>query len=369
MIDLLKREHILLTPGPLSTSKNVRMAMLKDSCTWDVEYNTLVQDLRKKLLNIATKNQNDYTVIPMQGSGTFAVESVLTTVIGKSDKVLVISNGAYGDRISKICDVAGVNQIFYKGSQKEIPSLEEIEKILKENSDITHVAMVHCETTSGILNPIKEIGVLTKKYNKIYIVDAMSSFGGISFDLSDLQIDFMISSANKCIQGVPGFGFIIAKISELQKVKGQARSYSLDIYDQWEVMEKGNGKWRFTSPTHVVKAFYQAICELEIEGGVTARETRYNENQKTLVEGMRKLGFKALISRELQSPIITTFLAPNYENYTFEKFYQELKNKGFIIYPGKLTEEDSFRIGNIGEIYPKDIEKLVKEIENSIFWR
>ncbi len=368
-MEMPKREYILLTPGPLSTSDTVRQAMLKDSCTWDNEYNDLVQDMRAKLLNVATTAKEKYTVIPMQGSGSYAVESVLTTAIGKNHKVLIISNGAYGDRMGKICDVAGVNYVLYQESQTLHPSLEIIENYLKEDKDITHVAVVHCETTSGILNPIKEIGKIAKKYNKIYFVDAMSSFGGVVFDLNDLDIDFMVSSANKCIQGVPGFGFIVAKIDELKKTKGQARSLSLDIYDQWETMEKGNGKWRFTSPTHVVKAFYQAIKELELEGGVEARQKRYSENQRILVEGMEKLGFKPLVERKNQSPIITTFLAPSDESYTFEKFYNNLKEKGYVIYPGKLTEEESFRIGNIGEIYPADMEDLLKQIESSMFWK
>ncbi|MGL5355590.1 MAG: 2-aminoethylphosphonate--pyruvate transaminase [Cetobacterium sp.] len=365
---LKDRPYILLTPGPLTTSAEVKSAMLKDWCTWDSEYNFLVQDMRKRVLSIAEAD-DDYTMIPMQGSGTFSVEAVLTSTVGEDEKLLILSNGAYGDRMKTICDVAKVKNEFYKINQTESYDLTHLENILKTNSDITHVAVVHCETTSGILNSIKEISEIVKKYDKTFILDAMSSFGGIHFNVPEHNIDFLISSANKCIQGVPGFGFIIAKKEALLKSKGKARSHSLDIFDQWKVMESGNGKWRFTSPTHVVRAFYQALLELEIEGGVKAREARYKENQQELVKGMSLLGFNAIIPTEKQSPIITTFYAPAHPNYNFESFYSELKKHGFVIYPGKLTKEESFRIGNIGEVYPKDIKILIDSIEKSMFWK
>ena len=362
------KPYILLTPGPLTTSLGVKSAMLKDWCTWDNEYNSLVQDMRKKVLNIAEAGE-EYTMIPMQGSGTFSVEGVLTSTIGENEKVLILSNGAYGDRMKTICDTSKISNSIYKIEQIETYNLNYLEQIIKNNDSITHLAVVHCETTSGILNPIKEIGIIAKKYNKIFIVDAMSSFGGIHFSVPEYQIDFLISSSNKCIQGVAGFGFIIAKKSELLKCEGKSRSHSLDIFDQWKVMESGNGKWRFTSPTHVVRAFYQALLELEIEGGVKIRESRYIKNQDTLVKGMDSLGFKAIVHSENQSPIITTFYAPNHPKYKFETFYSKLKEHGFVIYPGKLTKDESFRIGNIGDVYYEDIKTLISSVEKSIFWR
>ncbi|MGL4253017.1 MAG: 2-aminoethylphosphonate--pyruvate transaminase [Fusobacteriaceae bacterium] len=368
MNNFKERPYILLTPGPLTTSETVREAMLKDWCTWDESYNSLVQDMREKILDIATEKKDEYTVIPMQGSGTFSVESVLTTAVGEEDKILIISNGAYGDRMIKISQIAQSNYKFLKFPQVSLPNLKEIEDTLKKDSNITHVAVVHCETTSGILNPIKEIGEIVKKYGKIYIVDAMSSFGGIEFDMDVLGIDFLISSSNKCIQGVPGFGFVIGKKSQMEKLEGKARSHSLDIYDQWKTMENGGGKWRFTSPTHVVRGFYQALLELEKEGGVKSREKRYRENHKILTEGMKDLGFKSIIDEKIQSPIITTFSAPKNVNYNFKDFYENLKNRGFVIYPGKLTEEESFRIGNIGDVYPEDMKNLLEAVKKSIVW-
>lgn len=227
------------------------------------------------------------------------------------------------------------------------------------------MAVVHCETTTGILNPLKEIAHMVKMHGKKLIVDAMSSFGGVPLDVEELGIDFMISSANKCIQGVPGFGFIIARKSELAHCKGVSRSLSLDIYDQWETMEKGHGKWRFTSPTHVVRAFKQAMDELEAEGGVQARHERYCRNHEVLVAGMRSLGFKTLLDDTIQSPIITSFLYPD-AAFDFKEFYKQLKTKGFVIYPGKISQADTFRIGNIGDVFPEDFSRLIDAIKSTI---
>jgi 2-aminoethylphosphonate-pyruvate transaminase len=356
--------YLLLTPGPLSTSKTVKAAMLRDWCTWDDDYNKgVVQHIRHKLVNLATKSVADYTSVLMQGSGTFSVESVIGSVIPETGKLLVISNGAYGDRICQIANRLKINNICYPVPETDLPDLEEVRNILLKAPEITHVAMVHCETTAGILNPVAEITRLVKTFSKIVIVDAMSSFGGIPFDVSDWEIDFLISSANKCIQGVPGFGFIIARKTELEKCKGIARSLSLDLFDQWEVMEKGNGKWRFTSPTHVVRAFAQALDELDKEGGIERRYERYQENHKILVTGMRKLGFETVLTDEIQSPVITSFVMP--QGFSFNKFYYDLKEKGFVIYPGKVAKQESFRIGNIGEVYPADIQRLLEAVKSA----
>ena len=239
-----------------------------------------------------------------------------------------------------------------------------IDTYLNEHPEVTHVSVVHCETTTGVLNPLEEIAAVVKRHGKILIVDAMSSFGGVPIDMAKLGIDFLISSANKCIQGVPGFGFIIARRSLMEKCKGIARSLSLDLYEQWETMEKGHGKWRFTSPTHVVRAFMQALTELKAEGGVEARHVRYCENHRVLVEGMRALGYKTLLPDEQQSPVITSFYYPS-ADFNFKDFYLKLKAKGFVIYPGKISQADTFRIGNIGDVHPTDFMKLIETIKES----
>jgi 2-aminoethylphosphonate-pyruvate transaminase len=340
--------------------------MLKDWCTWDKDYNLLVQDIRNELIKVANVSPVEYTSVLMQGSGTFSVESVIGSMIPQNGKLLVVSNGAYGNRMAQIANYLHIENRVVDFGELSLPDLDTLENILITDKDITHVAMVHCETTTGMLNPVNEVGKLTKAHKKIYFVDAMSSFGGIPIDFAEAHIDFLVSSANKCIQGVPGFGFIIARTEELIKCDGQARSLSLDLFDQWYAMEKGNGKWRYTSPTHTVRAFRQALIELDEEGGVEKRFERYTQNHRVLVEGMQKLGFETLLAPSQQSPIITSFLSPQTPNYRFGSFYNAIKEKGFVIYPGKVTDIDSFRIGNIGHIFSENIRQLVAAIAQSI---
>ena len=275
----------------------------------------------------------------MQGSGTFGVESVLSGVISSTDKVLVLQNGAYSKRMVEMCDYHGIKYVVYEEDYAHVPNPAIVEDVLKSDGNITHISMVHSETTSGLLNDIAAIGELAKKYNKKFIVDAMSSFGGVDINVPELGITYLVSSANKCIQGVPGFSFIIAKVSDLKQTKGIARSLSLDLYAQWETMEKDGGKWRFTSPTHVVAA---------------------------LRKGMEELGFKAYIDEAHQGPIITTFFYPENCKFTFAKMYAYLKDHGYVIYPGKLTDAETFRLGNIGEIYMDDVEKILGIFQNFV---
>ena len=352
----------LLTPGPLTTTDTVKKEMLFDHCTWDDDYKKITLSIREKLLKLAHVNEPAYTVVLMQGSGTFGVESVLTSVIGEEDTLLIAANGAYGERMGDIARHAGIHYLMYEEDYNKIPSAEKIGEILKEHPEITHVSMVHSETTSGILNDIASVARVVKGAGKTFIVDAMSSFGGVDIPVGDLGIDFIISSANKCIQGVPGFSFIICNREKLMESKGKARSLSLDLYDQWETMNK-DGKWRFTSPTHVVLAFAQALKEMEEEGGIPARAKRYEGNNRLLIRKMGEMGIRPYIGSEQQGPIITTLLYPEHHNFSFQEMYQYIKDRGYAIYPGKVTDADTFRIGNIGEIYKEDIEKLCSIIK------
>ncbi|CAN1505361.1 COG0075 Serine-pyruvate aminotransferase/archaeal aspartate aminotransferase [Flavobacteriaceae bacterium] len=354
----------LLTPGPLTTSDTVKQSMLKDWCTWDEEYKTLVEDIRSKLLEINSLSNLKHTVTLLQGSGTYGVESTIISSVGENNHLLVLKNGAYGERIYEIATKAKKNVSSLAFDERSIIDKEVLNSYLKENPSITHVAFVHCETTTGILNPLEDLCEVVKQHDKVLIVDAMSSLGGIPIDIDALQIDFIISSSNKCLQGVPGFSFIISKIESIQKCEGNSTSLSLDLYDQWINMEMDPGKWRFTSPTHVVRAFYQAILELVDEGGIVARYKRYLDNQKKLVAGLENLGFKSCIEIQFQSPIITTFLFPDSKTFTFQSLYDYLKVYGFVIYPGKLSNLSVFRIGNIGDINANDIELLIMILEN-----
>lgn len=365
--DTLENPYLLLTPGPLSTSRGVRQAMLRDWCTWSSDYNEVVQGIRYRLVQMAT-SASGYTSVLMQGSGTFSVESVIGSAVPEDGKILILVNGAYGQRMVKICERLRIDHVALDFGEVNPPNIDRLNDLLEQNKSITHVAVVHCETTTGMLNDVKHIAEVVKAHDKIFIADAMSSFGGIPMDLNEWKIDFLISSANKCIQGVPGFGFVIAPVSRITACRGLARSLSLDLYDQWETMEAQKGKWRYTSPTHTVKAFAQALIELEEEGGIEARNKRYVQNHEVLITGMRKMGFQCLLSDRIQSPIITSFLYPESPVFNFNAFYDNLKSLGFVIYPGKVTRHDTFRIGNIGHVFPKDMEKLIEAVKQSIFW-
>ncbi|WP_339713541.1 2-aminoethylphosphonate--pyruvate transaminase [Cyclobacterium amurskyense] len=359
--------YLLLTPGPLSTSKTVRAAMNRDWCTWDEDYKSIVQNIRSAILALSNGGDS-YTSVLMQGSGTFSVEAVLWTCLKPKDKILVLSNGAYGKRMAKIVSLMGIDLQVLDLEEHLQPSPEKVEELLLQNPDITHIGMVHSETTTGMLNDYAPIALLAEKYKKCFILDAMSSFGGVPLDIRSPKIDFLISSANKCIQGVPGFGFIIARKEVLKACKGNSKSHSLDLYDQWEAMENDPGKWRFTSPTHTVRAFLQALEELKEEGGISARYKRYVSNHQTLVRGMKNLGIEAFLSEKDQSPIITAFHEPSSPDFSFNKLYHLLKEEGFVIYPGKVSKAATFRIGHIGHVFPEDIQRLIAAIEKIKFW-
>lgn len=352
-------EYKLLTPGPLTTTMSVKKEMLIDHCTWDDDYKKITQEIRSELLRISDLEEKDYAAVLMQGSGTFGVESVISSVIPEDGKLLVLANGAYGKRIATIAKLEGIDFTVLDTQNNQIFNTNDVRNILEKDKKITHVAMVHSETTTGLLNNIEEVARVVKKFGKDFIVDAMSSFAGVNIDINNIGIDYLISSANKCIQGVPGFSFIICKKEKLIKSKDFARTLSLNLYDQYETMNK-DGKWRFTSPTHTVLAFRQALRELDEEGGIKARAQRYRENNNILNKEMEKLGFKLYIDKKYQGPIISTFLYPDGLNIEFKELYEFIKKRGFIIYPGKTTDIESFRIGNIGEIYKRDIYGLIE---------
>ncbi len=341
----------LLTPGPLTTSRTVKHAMLADWGSRDIEFRHLVADIRKRLLHLAGAGQG-YECVLMQGSGTFAIEATLGSFAPTKQrrlKTLVVVNGAYGERCVKILDRLGRSQISLDVGDSQAPSPEEVGKIIDSDQKIVAVFIVHCETTSGIVNPLPELAAAVKSRGKLLIVDAMSSFGAIPLDMTAMDIDVMVSSSNKCIEGVPGFGYAICRRALLEGSKGHAHSLALDLHDQWQAMEK-NGQFRFTPPTHALAAFHQALIEHAQEGGVEARGRRYWRNREVLVSAMRELGFDTLLTDEQSGPIIQTFLTPADPLFSFEPFYEALRLRGFAIYPGKLTQQDTFRIGTIGQL-------------------
>ena len=365
MVNKRDTQYLLLTPGPLTTTRTVREAMMHEFSTWDVDYNRIVQSIRERLVGLATcdsANLGACTATLIPGSGTFVVESVIGSVIPPNGRLLVLNNGAYGARITTISRMLGLDTVELHQAEIESTDLGQVEQMLSNDPGITHVAMVHCETTTGMLNPVEAVGEIVHRHGREFILDAMSSFGGIPMSMESTGAQYIISSANKCVQGVPGFGFVVADRATLEATKGRARSHSLDLFDQWHEMETKGGKWRFTSPTHVVSAFAQALDELEAEGGVEARHTRYVANQRTMVEGMREMGFRTLIGDEVQSPIITSFYYPDAAEFEFQKFYDALKSRGYVIYPGKVSHAQCFRIGSIGDVHPADMTELIGHI-------
>jgi 2-aminoethylphosphonate-pyruvate transaminase len=354
-------DPFLLTPGPLTTSRSVKLAMLHDWGSRDASFLRLNAELRESLLEIAGAAASDYIAVPIQGSGTFAVEAMLTSVVAPHGHILLLVNGAYGHRAKKICDIAKRRSIVFETPEDRVPKAAEVETILKENPSITHIFVVHCETTSGILNPLAEIADLARRYGRHLLVDAMSSFGAISISADELAITALAASSNKCLQGVPGFGFVICNRRVLDGCKDHATSLVLDLYDQYCGFER-NGQWRFTPPTHVIAALHQAIAEMRLEGGVEGRGRRYRENCRVLIEGMQELGFLPLLSGPLQAPIIVTFHMPGDRNFDFQHFYDALKDRGYVIYPGKLTVADSFRIGCIGDLHTTHMRRLIAAV-------
>ncbi|MTI13701.1 2-aminoethylphosphonate--pyruvate transaminase [Sansalvadorimonas verongulae] len=360
-------EYFLLTPGPLTTSPGVRGAMNEDLSTWDSDYNDRVQSIRRQLVTLAT-GEPGFTSVLIQGCGTGCVEATVGSVVPEDGKLLVVANGAYGLRIAEIAEYLGINHRVLDFGEVGEMKPRQIDEALRSDPYISHVVVVHCETTTGRLNPLADIAAVVKNNSCCLIVDAMSSFGGIPMDAAELGIDYLISSANKCIQGVPGFGFVIARQQALEDSKGCARSLTFDLYTQWQCMENHGGKWRFTSPAHTVLAFEQALKELAEEGGVAARYQRYCENHRVLVSGMESLGFECLLPAEEQSPIITSFYTPDHPGFEFKRFYDALKSRGFVIYPGKVSRAPCFRIGTIGHVFPENFHQLVREVQSCMYW-
>lgn len=347
----------LFTPGPLMTSKRVKEAMLRDIGSREEGFIEVVASIRSRLLELAGAPRDlGYDAIPVQGSGTYALEAALSSFAPSPGKLLAITNGHYGERLAAIARTHDISVDEFVHAEHVPLDAQRLSRLLQTDATITHISMVHCETSTGMLNPLEEIARVVRAAGRILIVDAMSSFGGIPIDMAEHGIDCLVSSSNKCIEGVPGFAFVIAKKELLDTAT--PRTVSLDLPAQWRGLEK-NGQFRFTPPTHVMLAFDEALRELEDEGGVSGRNARYRDNHRRLVAGMEALGFRAFLPAELQSPIITSFSYPDAPGFSFDRMYGELETRGFVIYPGKTSKADTFRIGTIGHLFQEDIDALL----------
>lgn len=355
---------ILLTPGPLTTSDRTRQAMLRDWGSWDSDFNKITARIRERVLDIV-HGKGTHECVPMQGSGTFSVEAAIGTLVPRNGHLLVPSNGAYCQRLAKICRVLGrkVTTIDYTEDKQVQPA--DVERALAADPGITHVAVVHCETGAGVLNPLHDIAQVVARHGRGLIVDAMSSFGALEIDARKTPFDAVIAASGKCLEGVPGMGFVVARRAVLEKCEGNCHSLSMDLYDQWVYMEKTT-QWRFTPPTHVVAALDEAIAQYVEEGGLAARGGRYARNCKALVDGLAALGLRSFLDPSIQAPIIVTFHAPDDANYDFKTFYQEVKKRGYILYPGKLTQVETFRVGCMGHFGEAGIPGAVEAIAQTL---
>ncbi len=338
----------LLTPGPLTTSLTVKQAMLHDYGSRDARFIEINRRVRERLVGIVS-GQGSHECVPLQGSGTFVVEAMLINFVPRDGKLLILVNGAYGQRMQKICEYHALAFETLVFAENEPVDPDALAERLAADESISHVAVVHCETTTGILNPLKAVADVTESHGRALLVDSMSAFGALPVDSREIRFDALVASSNKCLEGVPGMGFCLAERGALEATRGNSDSLCLDLFEQWRGLE-GNGQWRFTPPTHCILAFDRALDEFEAEGGVAGRGGRYRDNCRVLVDGMRALGFETLLPDELQAPIIVTFLMPSDPDFEFQAFYDGLSERGYVIYPGKLTVAETFRMGCIGRL-------------------
>ena len=356
----MQRDAILLTPGPLTTTERTKRAMLRDWGSWDSSFIAMTAEIRTKLLAIV-HGEDSHVVVPLQGSGTFAVEAAVATLVPRHGHVLVLDNGAYCKRLGKLATMMGRRTTILVRAEDAPVSPSELDAALRADPSITHVGFIHCETGTGVLNPFAEVAEVCARHGKGLIVDAMSSFAALAIDARALKFDALVAASGKCLEGVPGMGFVFIRKEVMAAAAGNSHSLAMDLHDQYVYMEK-TGQWRFTPPTHVAAALAEAIRQFIEEGGQPARLARYAANCATLVEGMHALGFEPFLKPEVQAPIIVTFHAPGDPHYAFKAFYDAVKARGFILYPGKLTELETFRVGCIGAIGPEEMMRAVAAV-------
>ncbi len=363
-MSLPSRDPILLTPGPLTTSLETRTAMLRDWGSWDAAFNEVTAALRTKLLDVVDGHAT-HVCVPMQGSGTFSVEAAVNTLVPRDGHVLVLVNGAYGTRFARLTQMMGRKVTVFETAEDLPTTPQDVDRLLGADPSVTHVGLIHCETSTGILNPLPEIAAMVARHGKSLIVDAMSSFAAIGIDARTTPFDALIAASGKCVEGPPGMGFVFARRAALEQCAGRSTSLSLDLHDQWTYMERTT-QWRYTPPTHVVVAFNAALDQLRAEGGQPVRLARYTKNCETLVSGMTELGFRTFLKPDIQAPIIVTFHAPADARYAFKEFYGRVRDKGFILYPGKLTQVETFRVGCIGAIGPEEMRQAVNAVRDTL---
>jgi 2-aminoethylphosphonate-pyruvate transaminase len=360
----MDRDRILLTPGPLTTTLRTKLAMLKDWGSWDTDFNAVTARLRSQLLDIV-HGHDSHVLVPLQGSGTFSVEAAVATVVPRDGHVLVLDNGAYCKRAVKLTHMMGRKASSLAFAEDAAVNATTLDAKLKQDTGITHVVLIHCETGTGVLNPLAEVAAVCERHGKGLIVDAMSSFGALPIDARSMRFDALVAASGKCLEGVPGMGFVFLRKAILDSCAGNSQSLAMDLFDQYQYMEKTT-QWRFTPPTHVMVALAEAVAQFNEEGGQPTRLARYQDNCKTLIDGLTALGLKPFLKPQLQAPIIVTWHAPAHPNYDFKRFYAAAKQRGFILYPGKLTEVETFRVGCIGAIGRNEMQQAVNAVAETL---
>ena len=360
----MDRDPILLTPGPLTTTLRTKLAMLKDWGSWDSDFIAITASVRSRLLDIV-HGHDTHVVVPLQGSGTFSVEAAVATLVPRDGHVLVLDNGAYCKRAAKLTQMMGRRSSVMPFAEDEPVSAAALDVRLQADASISHVVLIHCETGTGVENPLAEVAAVCERHGKGLIVDAMSSFAALPIDARRIRFDALVAASGKCLEGVPGMGFVFIRRAVLDDCAGRSQSLAMDLHDQHVYMER-TGQWRFTPPTHVLLALSEAIAQFVEEGGQPARLERYSGNCRVLIDGMAELGFKPFLRSAVQAPIIVTFHAPAHANYDFKRFYDGARQRGFILYPGKLTQLETFRVGCIGAIGSNEMRQAVAAVADTL---
>jgi 2-aminoethylphosphonate-pyruvate transaminase len=320
--------------------------------------------LREKLCAVIHATDT-HVCVPMQGSGTFSVEAAINTLVPRDGHLLVLINGAYGKRMARLTQMMGRKFSTFETADDVPTTAQDVNRLLTQDPSITHIGLIHCETSTGILNPLPEIADVVARHGRRLIVDAMSSYGALPIDARTTPFDALVAASGKCVEGPPGMGFVFVKKGVLEYCAGNSSSLALDLNDQWTYMEKTT-QWRYTPPTHIVVALNAALDQFVAEGGQPARLERYAKNCSTLVAGLGELGFRPFLRPEVQAPVIVTFHAPDDPAYTFKEFYARVRDRGFILYPGKLTRVETFRVGCIGAIGPDEMRHAVHAIHDTL---
>jgi 2-aminoethylphosphonate-pyruvate transaminase len=358
------RDPILLTPGPLTTTLATKVAMLQDRGSWDADFNALTTDVCRRLADVI-HGAGAYVCVPLQGSGTFAVEAAVGTLVPRNGKLLVLVNGAYGERMARLARVMGRQVAALDFGETSPVDPGRVAAALDQDLAVTHVGIIHCETSTGMRNPLEEVAQVVRDHGRRLLVDAMSSFGVLPLDARDIPFQAVVASSNKALEGVPGMGYVLVPEDDLLAAKGRSHSLSLDLHDQYVYLRQ-TGRWRFTPPTHVVSALAAALDQFEAEGGQPGRLARYQANCDRLLAGLEALGLESFLPREVQAPVIVTVCAPEHPAYAFQDLYQRVKAAGFILYPGKLTALETFRVGCIGAIGSAEVDGALHAIADAL---